>query len=201
MHLLITCLYWIAVMGALGVGSWNSLAAFVQRDHKTLTSILDVFDAGTAEMDGASVVGFFQGRPARVSTRHGLNDYIRVCVSGHFFLLLEVRTKRARKIGAVRNGLVRLSGLWFLLYILLGFHLIAPDILVWKVLAAAILSYFTVFLLGSGYGKLTGHFESPKQSRWEASLPGSSPLQYMTYSPSRSRCVIDRPEIQDSLRN
>ncbi|HXP80693.1 MAG TPA: hypothetical protein VN976_12370 [Verrucomicrobiae bacterium] len=203
MHGLAKDLYLIVLIATFAIIMWDVLSMFSRWDRKRVAALLDLFDTGTAVVNGASVGGFFQGRPARVSSRHGPDDFIRVCVSGYFFMPFEVRTKRARKIYAIRNGLkllrVSLSQLFFLLSFGYLFVPMAPP---WKFAAAVFLFIFTLILLIACYGKWMGYFEgseAPKGSKWEVPLPGSAPLLYITYLPSRARPVIDRPEFQESV--
>jgi len=203
MHGLAKDLYLIVLIATFAIGMWDVLSMFSRWDRKRVAALLDLFDAGTAVVNGASVGGFFQGRPARVSSRNGPDDYIRVCVSGYFFMPFDVRTKRARRIYAIRNGLKFLRVTLSQLLLLLAFgYVFVPMAPPWKFAAGVFLLYFTLLLLIACYGKSMGYFEgseAPKGSKWEMSLPSSAPLLYTTYSPARVRPVIDRPEFQESV--
>ncbi len=207
MHLLFRTFIIAVLVG--WIGGWPVfLFVFSRRDRRDLTALLDLFDAGTAEMSGNrlipgrnGIVGIFQGKPASISTQHGVVSDVQVCVSGHFRMPFEVQVKSPPKLDTIRKGLKPLLELlapsfyavWFL-------NMLQTGISFGKLFAAVFLFFITFGLLIRGYSKWMGYDEAqPVDSTWEVPFPGGPPLVYTTYSPTRFRVMIERSEIQDAV--
>ncbi len=191
---------WLVVRGVIA-----------RRAHQRVAGLLDVFDAGTAKVgrikpvpgyySQPNVVGLFHGRPASISTQSGLVSNIQFCVSSHSRMPFEVRPKRPPRLGEIRKGLkLVLQRSVAPIYII---SLLAPltrEITFWKITVSVFLFFIALNVLIGCYAKWMGYDEDPsKDSRWEVSLPGSAPLLYTTYSPTRFRAMIERPELQEPV--
>jgi hypothetical protein len=203
--------YVAAVIVTAVIWRWILRPALARRQHRSVAALLDLFDPGTAEMSGddsvrgwynrPSAFGLYQGRPAAILTRPGLAGNIRFLVSGHFYLPFEVRAKTSLGLLAIRqiHNFSRFP-MWFLLLWFLDFHrFIAPGISLWKLLIALIVLYSVLMLAIRSYARWAGYADNPDEVKWQVPCPGSPPLLYKTYSPSRVRPVIDSPEMQDSI--
>jgi hypothetical protein len=202
--------YFAAVIVTAVISVWILRPALARRRHQRVAALLDLFDPGTAEMSGdelvwgwynrPSVVGLYQGRPGAVLTRPGLAGNIRFLVSGRFYLPFEVGTKTSLGLRAIRHIHNTRFLIWWLIFMFWNFRLITgPELSLWKLVIAWLVFYSMITLAIRSYAKWAGYADNPDEVEWQVPFPGSSPLVYKTYSPSRVRPVIDRPEMGDSV--
>jgi hypothetical protein len=96
MHWLAAILAVLTLFGVSVVLSWFASLAIARRRQKRIAAIAELFDAGTATIEGTSpirnyflrpsVSGLFRGRPAGFSMHGGIAGHIRISVAGHFVL-------------------------------------------------------------------------------------------------------------------
>ena len=206
MDYLIVILILAAVVGSsMGVG-WLATYVVARSRHQRALTLVDLFDQGTATIDGTysfrnyflrpSVAGLFHGRPASFSVCGGATGYIRVSVAGHFVLPFQVRARNFSKRGIIWGGIRTLAfGTYLLLVIPKD---LIPHILLWKFIAAPFLLFVTLLSVWRNYGRI-GDVEFPKDTRAQVSFPGSGALAFSTDFPSEFRAMMDRPAIQDSI--
>jgi len=206
MFWMIAILIMVAIVGSsMGVG-WLATFAVARSRHQSALTLVDLFDQGTAKIDGThsfrsyflrpSVAGLFHGRPASFSVCGGIAGYIRVSVAGHFVLPFQVRARSFSKRGIIWGGLRSFAiGTYLLLVIPKD---LIPHILLWKFVAAPFLLFVTLISGWRNYGRI-GDVEFPKDTRVQVSFPGSAALAFSTDFSSEFRAMIDRTEIQDSI--
>jgi hypothetical protein len=203
----------LAAFMALSMAIGWAAAFLVARNlHRKVAALADLFDAGTAKIDGIfpvrryflwpSASGLFHGRPASALVRSVVgrpgSAYIRISVAGHFVLPFQVRGKKFSKLGIIRGGLSAFAlGAWFLV-MLLDIHDFIPRVVVLKFAAAPLLLGVVLLSVWLIYGKI-GDIEFPKDARVQVSFPGSATLEFSTDFPSEFCSLIDRDEIQNSI--
>jgi hypothetical protein len=206
MHWLIAMLILAAIVGSSGLVGWLAAFAVARNRHRRALTLVDLFDQGTAKINGThsfrnyflrpSVAGVFHGRPASFSVCGGTACYIRVSVAGHFVLPFQVRARKFSNQGIIRAGLRTFA---FATYLLLVFPKdLVPHVLLWKFVAAPFLLCVTLLSVWRNYGRI-GDVEFPKDARVQVSSPGSAALAFSTDFPSEFRAMIARTEIHDSI--
>jgi hypothetical protein len=180
--------------------------AMARRRHETAAALEKLFDKGTFELSGNTLIrgyyafpiasGLFHGRPASIST---VGNMISVRVSGHFYTPFELRRKRSRLSDLIDQANNPLLAFPFL-YVLTMFSVAGGSIFgvsPWKAVIAMLVFFFTAYLLHAACSKLLGYDSTPKDSRGELSFADSAPLKYLTYVPERFLPIIERPEIRN----
>jgi hypothetical protein len=183
------------------VFGWAWTYAIARKRQTRVAVLAELFDPGTARIDGMtdvkgyfylpSISGLFHGRPAGFAVVRG--DVIRVSVAGRFVLPFQVRAKHFSKLGIMRGFL---PVLW-----------IAYFLLAWPVLEifgrAAFVKFAAVPLAASVVlltvwkfrGKI-GDVEFPKETRATVSFPRSESLVFSTDFPAEFHAIVDRADIQ-----
>ncbi len=200
----------IVALIALSIAIAWAAALVVARDrHRRVAKLVDLFDVGTARLDGTfpirgyflwpSIAGLVQGRPASALVRPDNGSaYIRFSVAGHFVLPFQVRAERFSKLGLLRGGLKAFALGAYFLVMLLNLHDFIPRVMVLKFVAVPMLLGVVLLSVWRNYGRI-GDVEFPKDTRVQVSFPGSMPLEFSTDFPSEFLSMIDRNEVQSSI--